>query len=200
MGRYTIRVRNIRKIALSWFIEFGPIVVFFFSFEFLKFVPATIIFVVTTLVTLLLAYHHHEKMALFPLIAGISIVIFGGLTIIFHDPHYLIIKDTIYNGAFGVVMMVGTLSGRLPLKRLFHSLFSIQDRGWEKLSHRWMFFFFFLAITNEYVWRNYTEQEWVHYKVATIVLTILFGLAQIPLARRTRLSDANAWGLKVRHR
>jgi intracellular septation protein len=37
--------------------------------------------------------------------------------------------------------------------------------GWELLNKRWMYFFFFLAILNECVWRTQTEEFWVNCKV-----------------------------------
>jgi intracellular septation protein len=43
-------------------------------------------------------------------------------------------------------------------------------------------FFFALAILNEIVWRNFSTDFWVSFKVFGVVpLTFLFGAAQYPL-------------------
>ena len=44
------------------------------------------------------------------------------------------------------------------------------------------FFFIFLAILNEIVWRNYSTDTWVTFKLFGIMpLTIVWTLAQMPL-------------------
>jgi intracellular septation protein len=64
------------------------------------------------------------------------------------------------------------------------------DQGWRLLTFRWAFFFFVLAVLNEIVWRNYTTDEWVTFKVFGIMpLTILFSLTQLPTMFRHRIEE-----------
>ena len=73
-----------------------------------------------------------------------------------------------------------------------HAL-KLQDDGWRKLTLRWIVFFFFLALLNEYVWRNYSTDMWVNFKLFGIMpLTILFTLAQLPLIKRYLIADEAA--------
>ena len=45
-----------------------------------------------------------------------------------------------------------------------------------------MFFFFALAVLNEVVWRNFSTDFWVSFKLFGVVpLTFLFGALQYPL-------------------
>ena len=59
--------------------------------------------------------------------------------------------------------------------------FDLLDVKWNALAIRWGIFFFAMAILNEFVWRNFSENFWVNYKVfGGLVLTLLFTLTQIP--------------------
>jgi non-ribosomal peptide synthetase component F len=65
---------------------------------------------------------------------------------------------------------------------LLDQMFELTDEGWRKLTWRWMFFFFALAVLNEVVWRNFSTDFWVSFKLFGVVpLTFLFGALQYPL-------------------
>jgi intracellular septation protein len=50
---------------------------------------------------------------------------------------------------------------------------------------RWAVFFFFLAVLNEVIWRNFSTDFWVAFKVWGVMpLTFLFALTQVPLLTR----------------
>ena len=63
---------------------------------------------------------------------------------------------------------------------------------------RWGLFFIFLAVVNEVVWRNFSTDFWVAFKVwATMPITIVFMLTQIPLIKQhsiERLAGAEDTG------
>ncbi|HSM19238.1 MAG TPA: septation protein IspZ, partial [Hyphomicrobiales bacterium] len=53
---------------------------------------------------------------------------------------------------------------------------------WHKLTLRWTIFFLALAVLNEIVWRNFSTDSWVAFKVfGFLPLTLVFALAQVPL-------------------
>ena len=65
---------------------------------------------------------------------------------------------------------------------VFNAAFQLDAEGWRKLTLRWGIFFLFLAVLNEVVWRNFSDDVWVSFKVwGTMPITILFTLAQMPL-------------------
>ncbi len=165
----------------------------------MRFIPATTVFVIATVIALIGGLWRDGKFALFPIIAGSFVISFGLATIIFHEPKFLMIKDSIYHAALGFLLLVGFMTGTMPLKRLFRSLFSINDKGWHLLSILWMIFFFAVAIVNEIVWRNCRIGVWVDFKIGVTLCTILFGVLQVPIAWKTRLPDANGWGLRIKH-
>jgi intracellular septation protein len=75
---------------------------------------------------------------------------------------------------------------RKPLLGLvFAHVIQLDDEGWRKLSLRWGLFFVFLAILNEVVWRSFSTDFWVAFKVfGTMPITVLFALTQLPLLQR----------------
>jgi intracellular septation protein len=99
-------------------------------------------------------------------------------------------KPTIVNTLFGGVLLGGLLFGRSLLGYVFDSVFKLTDEGWRTLTFRWGLFFFFLAIVNEIVWRNFSTDTWVSFKVFGIMpLTFLFTLLQLPLLNRTQIKE-----------
>ena len=87
-------------------------------------------------------------------------------------------------------MLGGLLFGRPLLGYVFDSVFRLDDEGWRKLTFRWGMFFFVLAVLNEVIWRNFSTDFWVSFKVFGIMpLTILFTLTQMPLIQRHALPE-----------
>jgi intracellular septation protein len=63
-------------------------------------------------------------------------------------------------------------------------VFKLTDEGWRLLTLRWGLFFVGLAILNEVVWRNFSTDTWVSFKVFGIMpLTMIFGLSQVGLLK-----------------
>lgn len=188
-----------KKMLLGLGIEFGPILVFFLTVERINFITATSIFVGLTIIALIAGFIERKKLAWFPLIVGISVLVFGIATILFEDPFFIIFKDTLYNGIFAIVLFWGLAYKKGLLKPLFGSLFAMSDTGWRILSLRWAWLFTLLAVSNEIVRVHLTSETWVSYKLVTTLITIVFSLYQFKLARKERLPEANAWGMRVIH-
>lgn len=188
-----------KKMLLGLSIEFGPILVFFLTVERINFITATTIFVGLTIIALIAGFIERRKIAWFPLIVGISVLVFGIATIIFKDPFFIIFKDTIYNGIFAIILFWGLKHKKGLLKPLFGSLFAMTDAGWRTLSLRWACLFTVLAVSNEVVRVHLTSEAWVSYKLIATLITILFSIYQFKLARQERLPEANSWGMRIIH-
>ncbi len=190
--------KELWRVALSWGIEFGPIISFFLTSDTLGFMPATVIFVSLTAAALIIAYVKDRRIALFPLVAGLSVIGFGALTILLDNPFFLIIKDTVYNGGFALAIAIGLVFFNEPiLKDLFSSLFCMTDKGWKTLSIRWMIMFIILTIGNVVARHFLAPHIWVVYKMGATLVTIVFGFYQLTLSKRERLPHSNAWGMNV---
>ena len=117
------------------------------------------------------------------------ISIFGGLSLYFNDPIFLYIKPTIINIIFALTLLIGNIFFKVNfLKFFFKNAFQLNDVGWAKLNNRWAFFFLFLAILNELIWRTQSEAMWVNFKVWGIIpLTFIFTALQLPLIKKYRI-------------
>jgi intracellular septation protein len=169
------------KLAL----EIGPLVVFFFANQRAGIFNATAIFMGAVLLSLAVSWVLTRHLPVMPMVSGVVVLIFGGLTIWLHDDLFIKLKPTIVNALFGVVLLVGLRMGKPLLPVVLDAVFQLDDEGWRKLTFRWAIFFLVLAVLNEIVWRTQTTDAWINFKVFGIMpLTLVFALSQTPLILR----------------
>jgi intracellular septation protein len=195
-------VNPVLKLAL----ELGPLLVFFFAnargewlverFPALATVGgpifvATALFMVATAIALVASWLIMRSLPIMPLVSGVVVFIFGALTLWLHDDVFIKMKPTIVNTLFGVVLLGGLLFGRSLLGYVFDSAFRMDAEGWRKLTLRWGLFFLLLAVLNEVIWRSFSTDTWVAFKVWGIMpLTLLFTLSQMPLIMRHSVDES----------
>ena len=179
------------KSLLKFITDFGPLLIFFtFYYRSGNNLSAAIPpLIVATLIAVLISYIIERKIPYLPLIGGIIISVFGGLTLYFNNPVFLYMKPTIINIIFALLLFVGkTFLNKNFLKIFFKNAFQISEMGWEKLNNRWIIFFIFLALINELVWRTQTEAIWVNFKVwGMLPLTFIFTASQLPLINKYKI-------------
>lgn len=187
----------IRNFILSLAIEFGPVVVFFLVAILVDFFAGVASLIATTLLAVLISYLRDKRLPLFSLIASFFVIVSGAATLLLRDPYWVVLEFTVYNLIFGVAMFIGYLYRRPALKPLFKTMFAITDHGWTILSLRWGIFFVLLALANEIAWRSMGYDGWVYFRFVSALIIGAFGFSQFFLARRERLPEASAWGLKI---
>jgi len=181
----------VNKSLLKFITDFGPLLIFFtFYYRSGNNLKAAIPpLIIATLIAVLISYIIERKIPYLPLVGGIIISVFGGLTLYFNNPVFLYMKPTIINIIFALILFVGkTFLNKNFLKYFFQNAFQINEMGWDKLNNRWMLFFIFLAIINELVWRTQAEVVWVNFKVwGMLPLTFVFTAFQIPLINKHKI-------------
>ena len=92
---------------------------------------------------------------------------------------------------FALALLLGKYFTKEPiLKKILGNSIALTDIGWEVLNRRWMFFFFGLALLNEFVWRTQTEEFWVNFKVwGMLPITIIFTAFQIGLINKYKINE-----------
>lgn len=169
---------QITKLAL----ELGPLVVFFIANARADIFVATACFMAAMTVSLLLSWLILKKVAVMPLVTGAVVLVFGGLTLWLQDDTFIKIKPTITNVLFGSVLLGGLLFGQSLLKYVFGEVYKLRPEGWWRLTLNWGIFFFVLAVINEVLWRNFSTEVWISFKVWGVMpLTVLFSMSQLPL-------------------
>ncbi len=171
-------------------VDFGPLVTFFLANSQAGLMVATAAFMVTTLIALSITFAVERRLAPMPLITGVFVLIFGGLTLWLDNELFIKLKPTIVNLLFASILAAGLMTGRPLMKFLFQDAFKLTDEGWRKLTIRWASFFVFLAVLNEVVWRNFSTDFWVAFKVwGNIPITLIFAVSQVSLLTRYRLDE-----------
>ncbi|MES2677320.1 MAG: septation protein A [Pseudomonadota bacterium] len=170
---------------LKFSCDFLPLLIFFLVYKTSNnnhpIIPATIALVLITFIALLINYLITKQIAKMPLFSAIILGFFGFLTIFSGNEIFIKIKPTLVNLLFAAILLFGYFSKKPLLKMLLGSAFEISDQAWLHLSLRWAGFFIFLAILNEIIWRNFSTDFWVQFKVFGILpISILFTLLQIP--------------------
>ena len=152
--------------------------------------PLVLFFMVAILISLSMTWMLERRLPTLPLVTGLFVLVFGGLTLILQDELFIKLKPTIVNTLFAVILLGGLWCGKSFLKSLMGSMFSMTDQGWRILTFRWALFFVVLAILNEIVWRNTSTDNWVSFKVFGIMpLTLVFSIMQLPTMNRHRLPE-----------
>ena len=190
---------------LKFALELGPLLVFFFAnargewlaerFPALTELGgpifiATGLFMAATAIALSVSWVLTRTLPMMPLVSGVIVFVFGGLTLWLQDATFIKMKPTIVNSLFAAVLLGGLAFGKSLLGYVFDSAFRLDAEGWRKLTFRWGLFFVFLAVLNEIVWRNFSEDTWVAFKVwGTMPITVAFTLAQMPLIMRHSVDE-----------
>ncbi|XWN30606.1 MAG: septation protein A [Devosia sp.] len=195
---------------IKFALEMGPLITFFvvnnravawdlgrlpllsgFDESNLPIMAATLAFMIATAIALTISLAVYKHLLVMPLISGVIVLIFGGLTLYLQDDLFIKLKPTIVNLLFAGTLLAGLYIFKRPLLQLvFDSVFQLDAEGWWKLSFRWAMFFLFLAALNEFVWRTFSTDFWVSFKVFGVMpLTIAFTLSQFPLIYRHAIDD-----------
>ncbi|MGD1035815.1 MAG: septation protein A [Roseiarcus sp.] len=177
-----------RKALNPWLkftLELGPLALFFLAYGKFNIFVATGVLMVAVVTTLGVSYAMLRRIPIMPLVTAAVVVVFGSLTLIFHDETLIKIKPTALYLLFGGALFVGLAIKRPLLKIMFDGAVRVNEAGWRKLTWRWAFFFLALAALNEIVWRTQSTDLWVKFKTfGFLPLTLAFALAQAPLIVR----------------
>ena len=179
------------KSFLKFATDFGPLLIFFTIYyktenNLSAAIPPLII---STIIAVAIMYFVEKKIPFVPLIGGLVITLFGGLTLYFDNPVFIYMKPTIVNIIFAAILITSKVFFKKNFLKFFlKTAFQLQETGWDKLNFRWAYFFIFLAIINEIVWRTQPETTWVNFKVWGILpITFIFTFFQVPLIKKYKI-------------
>tara|TARA_B100001250_G_scaffold410998_1_gene438609 strand:- start:699 stop:1250 length:552 start_codon:yes stop_codon:yes gene_type:complete len=176
------------KSLVKLLTDFGPLLVFFIIYfkndQNLKL--AITPFIIATIISLIFVYLVERKIPMVPLTSGILITLFGGLTLYFDNKIFFYMKPTIINILFAGILFFGKFFTQKPLLKIFfQNSINLEDEGWKILNYRWIYFFVFVAILNEIVWRTQSEAFWVNFKVwGLLPISFIFAASQVPLLNK----------------
>ena len=179
------------RTKLKPWLEYGPLVVFLVVNWKWGLLPATAALVPLSLLALLVSWKLEGKVSRMALFGTLAVLVFGGLSLYLHDENLVKIKLTVIYCVLGLVLGIGHLRGKSPIRAVLGGSLPLTDEGWRRLTVRFTFFCFFLALLNEVVRHRLSSDAWAIFKVFGVGgLTFLFMLAQTPLLSKHTLPES----------
>ena len=179
---------------VRWFVDYAGLVIFLITLVATRSaVTASWAIVGGSVLALLVGLAFERRVAPMPLMTAVLGLIFGGLTIFFHDERFIKVKPTILYTVFGLFLITGALRGKNPLKVLMGDAFHLPDPVVRTLTLRYALFFFVLAAANEVVWRTQSTITWGFFKFPGVpILIFIFALTQAPLMMKHMPDEPSA--------
>lgn len=171
--------------------ELGPLVIFFAANAKFGLFVATGAFMVAIVAAIAASYIVTKHVPLMAIVTAVIVLVFGGLTLFFHDELFIKIKPTIIYALFAVTLGIGLLMGRSFIAIMFDQMFNLTSEGWRLLTIRWMVFFAGMAVLNEIIWRTQSTDFWVSFKAFGVIpITAVFAMLQTSLIKRYSIEPA----------
>ncbi len=170
--------------AMKTLLEFGPALLFFAAYNWLKdevytiggtqysgFIVVTAAFVPILLLSIYLLWKLSGQISRMQVLTAVLVIIFGGMTVWFNDERFFKMKTTIVYGLFATILTIGLLLKRSWLEYVMGEMMPMRHEGWMILTRRLALAFAVLAIGNEIVWRTMSTDTWV--KIETFGFPII---------------------------
>ncbi|WP_136683858.1 inner membrane-spanning protein YciB [Falsirhodobacter xinxiangensis] len=194
------KVNPIVKMVL----ELGPVIAFFVAYVKLKdqvftfgsteysgFIVVTAAFIPVLIATTAILWALTGKLSRMQVVTVVMVVVFGGMSVWLNDDRFIKIKPTIVNGLFGAILGFGLLRGQSYLRFVMEEAMPLQPEGWMILTKRLCAMFFGLAISNEIVWRFFSEATWVTFETFAMPAALFaFFMTQGGLLKRYGIENA----------
>lgn len=173
------------EIMSKFLHDYLPIIVFFvcykLSLTYDNLLFATLGMLYATFLAIVSSLVMSQKI---PKVATFSALVLGffcTLSIVFSDEYFIKIKPTIINLIFAIILLYGYFFKKPMLAILLGEQIKMSIEDWQKLAKRWALFFIFLAFLNEAIWRNFSTDFWVKFKVFGMMsISMIFTFSQIP--------------------
>lgn len=177
---------------LNFFVEISPLVAFLIGYKTRGIFVATLYMLILSVVSILVSYLISGQVNKVNVISTLILLVSGSLTIFSGNSVFIKLKPTILYSVFAFAFLFTNYYSKPAVKYVFGSIIKMSDeKKWAELNTRFMWFFVFMALLNEFVWRNFSENSWVNFKVfAVLPITLLFVALQIPFIVKHKIPDA----------
>ncbi|GAA3917886.1 septation protein A [Litoribacillus peritrichatus] len=165
-------------------IDFLPIVIFFAVYKYTgDIIIATAVLIPATILQISYVWLRTKKIEKMHLITLGFVLVLGGATIIFNDKTFIQWKPTIVNFIFALALLGSQIfAERSIIERMFGNNLEVPKTSWRTIGFAWVLFFIFSGLLNLYVAYNFSEEDWVNFKLfgltglsfIAIFLTIIY--------------------------
>lgn len=174
--------------------EFLPVFLFFLAFKFYGIYAATLVGIYATAIQALLTRLVMKQWVRQQLITLLVFLVFGGMTLYFHNPIFVKWKPTIVFWIFAAAILITQAFTSKPLmQRMMEGALQatspIPATIWRNVNMIWAGFFIVMGCVNLYIAYNFSDDTWVNFKLYGITGS-LFVVSLIQAAYLTRyISD-----------
>jgi len=172
---------------MKFLFDFFPALLFFIAYRIWGVFPATYVIIIASLLQIGFCWVKYKKLEPLHIILFLLLLIFGGMTLYFHDIHFLMWKVSLVNWLLGGAILLSQCFKTNLLQYFFNfaaqksdqKILLIPNHVFKKLNLLWGIFFTLLGFLNWYVAFHCKLSTWVDFKVFGILgLTGLFVLIQ----------------------
>lgn len=176
---------------LKFLTEILPLIAFFIGYKNGGIMYATLYMLIASPVTVVVSYLIEKQVSKVNLMSTGLLLTSGSLTLLSGNSMFIKMKATVLYVIFAFIFFYTNNKPTPAIKFILSSAISLKDDDkWRVLNKRFMVFFIIMAIANEIVWRNFSEQAWVNFKVfAVLPVTIIFILLQVPFIMRNNANS-----------
>ena len=169
---------------MKFFFDFFPTLVFFFVYKLFGIFPATYAIITASLLQIGVFWLKNKTIESMHVILLLMVLVFGGLTIYFHDIRFLMWKVSIVNWLMGSGFLLSHFFKKNIIAYFFDfanqrstEKISIPPLVIKKLNLAWGFFLIGLGCVNLYIAFHYSVNTWVNFKVFGVIGLILIFVA-----------------------
>ncbi|XZQ57319.1 MAG: septation protein A [Arsenophonus sp.] len=162
-------------------LDFISLIIFFLIYRKVDIFYAYSTLMITTTLSTLTMYLIYKKIEKTSLITSICVIIFGGLTLIFHNDIFIKWKVTIIYTIFSLMLLFSQFFIKKPLlQKMLSKEIYLAHKIWNRLNISWAVFFATCAIINIYVAFWFSQEVWVKFKVFGLtIITLLFAIFNV---------------------
>ncbi|MGP1958778.1 MAG: septation protein A [Arsenophonus sp. NC-CH8-MAG3] len=159
-------------------LDFIPLIIFFIVYKKVDIFYASGALIIATALSMLIKYLLYKKIEKSSLITLITVIIFSGLTLIFHNDIFIKWKVTVIYAIFSLALLVNQYLTQKPLiQKLLGKEIYLANKIWRKLNLSWAIFFAICALINIYFAFWLPQDVWVNFKVFGLTtVTLIFSI------------------------
>jgi intracellular septation protein len=151
---------------MKFLFDLFPVILFFAAYKFADIYVATGVAIIATLAQVGWVHFRHGKVDRMLWVSLGLIVVFGGMTLLLHDPTFIKWKPTILYWLFAAVLLGSVLLFRKNLIRaMLEQQVTLPEPVWGRINLAWIGFFACMGVLNLYVAYNFSEADWVNFKL-----------------------------------
>lgn len=165
---------------MKFLADLFPVILFFAAYQLSDIYTATGVAIAASLIQVTYSHFRHSKVETMHWVTLGLLSVFGGLTLILHDPMFIKWKPTVVNWLFAAAFIgSGLFMERSLIQRMMDHAITLPKEIWNRLNLAWSAFFLLSGALNLYVAFNFSEETWVNFKLFGLMgLTLVFVVLQ----------------------